>query len=91
VRPFHDRGNVCARLNVCLLRGVGIMRFRLALLLATGLAAVSPARADVLIHIDKSAQFMTVTVDGSQRYAWPVSTGIADYDTPDGEFQAFRA
>ncbi len=49
-----------------------------------------PARADVLIGVDKSAQLMTVTVDGSQRYAWPVSTGIADCDTPDGEFQAFR-
>jgi hypothetical protein len=33
---------------------------------------------------------MTVTVDGAPRYVWPVSTGIADYDTPDGEFQAFR-
>ncbi len=52
--------------------------------------AFTPAHADVLIRIDKAAQLMTVTVDGEQRYAWPVSTGIADYDTPDGEFKPFR-
>ena len=33
---------------------------------------------------------MTVTVDGEQLYAWPVSTGIADYDTPAGDFTPFR-
>jgi hypothetical protein len=52
--------------------------------------AAAPARAEVLIRIDKSAQLMTVTVDGAQRYTWPVSTGVASYDTPDGEFQPFR-
>lgn len=49
-----------------------------------------PAQADVLIHIDKGTQRMTVTVDGHPRYVWPVSTGIAQYDTPDGEFKPFR-
>ena len=33
---------------------------------------------------------MTVTVDGEQLYAWKVSTGLAAYDTPDGELQPFR-
>ena len=68
------------------------MRLRLAVALAAGLTALAltAARADVFIRVDKSAQIMTVTVDGAQRYAWPVSTGMADYDTPDGEFQAFR-
>ena len=63
-----------------------------SLLLAAGLAALTltAARAEVLIRVDKSAQLMTVTVDGAQRYAWPVSTGIADYDTPAGDFQPFR-
>ena len=66
---------------------------RLAVALAAGFAALalSPAaRADILIHVDKAAQIMTVTVDGERRYAWKVSTGIEDYDTPDGDFQAFR-
>ncbi len=68
------------------------MRIRLAVVLAAIVAALafSPARADILIRVDKARQIMTVTVDGEPRYTWNVSTGIADYDTPDGEFQAFR-
>jgi hypothetical protein len=67
------------------------MRCRLIVLLAACAAlAATSARAEVLITVDKAAQLMTVTVDGAQRYAWPVSTGIADYDTPAGDFQPFR-
>jgi hypothetical protein len=54
------------------------------------LALAQPARANVMIIIDKSAQKMTVTVDGEDRYTWPVSTGRPGYDTPSGEFQPFR-
>lgn len=66
---------------------------RLALSIAAvfvTLALVQPARANVMIIIDKSAQKMTVTVDGEDRYTWPVSTGRPGYDTPSGEFQPFR-
>ena len=52
------------------------------------LALAQPARANVMIIIDKSAQRMTVTVDGEQLYTWPVSTGQRGYDTPAGEFTA---
>jgi hypothetical protein len=55
-----------------------------------GLAQPSSARADLFISIDKNAQKMTVSVDGEQLYVWPVATGIARYDTPDGEFKPFR-
>jgi hypothetical protein len=55
-----------------------------------GLAFGQPARADILISVDKSAQRMTVTVDGRPRYNWPVSTGRRGYDTPNGTFTAFR-
>lgn len=48
------------------------------------------AHANVMIIIDKSAQTMTVTVNGDDRYIWPVSTGRAGYDTPLGDFQPFR-
>ncbi len=48
------------------------------------------AHADLLIEIDKSTQRMTVTVDGEQRYKWPVSTGANGYDTPSGAFKPFR-
>jgi len=55
-----------------------------------GLASPAPARANLLITVDKNAQQMTVTVDGDPRYIWPVATGIARYDTPDGQYQPFR-
>jgi hypothetical protein len=50
----------------------------------------SAARADIQINIDKATQHMTVAVDGSQRYDWPVSTGRPGYDTPTGEFKPNR-
>jgi hypothetical protein len=48
------------------------------------------AHADLLINIDKSAQRMTVTLNGEQLYDWPVSTGGDGYDTPSGTFKPFR-
>jgi lipoprotein-anchoring transpeptidase ErfK/SrfK len=48
------------------------------------------AHADLLIKIDKSAQRMTVTVNGEQLYDWPVSSGGSGYDTPSGTFKPFR-
>ena len=48
------------------------------------------ANAELLINIDKSAQRMTVTVNGEQLYEWPVSTGGRGYDTPSGTFKPFR-
>ena len=68
-------------------------RHRVALAFAAVIAALAfaqPARANVMIIIDKAAQKMTVTVDGEDRYTWPVSTGRPGYDTPSGEFQPFR-
>jgi L,D-transpeptidase catalytic domain len=48
--------------------------------------ALTPARADVLVQIDKSSQRMAVSVDGAMRYEWPVSTGRSGYGTPSGTF-----
>ncbi len=48
------------------------------------------AQADLLIEIDKTAQRMTVTVDGHEAYKWTVATGGIDYDTPNGVFKPFR-
>lgn len=68
------------------------MRVRSAALLSTLLLALgtAPALADVVITVDKDAQRMSVAVDGTQRYSWPVSTGAAGYDTPSGSFRPFR-
>jgi hypothetical protein len=54
------------------------------------LAVAQPASANIMIVIDKSAQKMTVTINGEGRYIWPVSTGRNGYDTPNGDFQPFR-
>ena len=54
------------------------------------LPIASAARADIVINVDKSAQQMTVAVDGAQRYVWPVSTGRPGYDTPNGTFKVNR-
>jgi len=43
-----------------------------------------------LITIDKAAQSMSVAVDGSTRWTWPVSTGRDGHATPSGAFQPFR-
>jgi lipoprotein-anchoring transpeptidase ErfK/SrfK len=48
------------------------------------------AAGDVVITIEKSAQRMSVAVDGVTRWKWPVSTGARRYDTPNGSYTAFR-
>ena len=48
---------------------------------------LTPARAGVVVQIDKSSQRMAVRVDGMMRYFWPVSTGRRGYGTPSGVFQ----
>ena len=65
------------------------IRLRVALI-AGALFVSSAAQAAVLVTIDKSIQQMTVAVDGRPLYQWPVSTGKAGYDTPNGKFKAFR-
>jgi len=67
---------------------------RLCLLVASvglfGSAALAPALADVRVRIDKSAQTMTVAVDGYVQHVWPVSTAKRGYYTPTGRFGAHR-
>ena len=45
----------------------------------------SAARAEVVVTVDKASQSMTVSVNGSPRYQWTVSTGL--YGTPSGTFR----
>src|SRR5262245_42527374 len=42
--------------------------------------------SEILITIDKTRQRMSVSVDGIERYDWPVSTGRGGYSTPSGAF-----
>lgn len=63
-----------------------------ASLFAAALTAsfAAPARADIVVNIDKTTQQMSVSVDGQPRYVWPVSTGRRGYDTPNGTFKINR-
>jgi L,D-transpeptidase catalytic domain len=62
------------------------------LLVALGMSAfaTSALAARVEITVNKVSQKMTVKIDGSAEYVWPVSTGRSGYDTPSGQFRPFR-
>jgi len=61
-------------------------RLALAAACVMSVLPIAPAHADVAVHIDKSSQRMSVSVDGAPRYSWPVSTGRSGYGTPSGVF-----
>lgn len=64
---------------------------RAILISVTGLMLLaSSAQAAVSILVDKNAQQMTVSVDGTPRYTWPVSSGNPSHETPNGSFRTFR-
>jgi L,D-transpeptidase catalytic domain len=46
-----------------------------------------PAAADILVNISKTAQRMSVLVDGTARYNWMVSTGGKRFTTPSGVYK----
>jgi L,D-transpeptidase-like protein len=54
------------------------------------LIATMPAAAKVVVTIDKSTQHMSVSVDGTPRYTFTVSTGRAGYGTPNGTYHPQR-
>lgn len=70
-------------------RRLARLAFAVAAVMGTFLAglALSPARAGVVVQIDKSSQRMAVSVDGAMRYSWPVSTGRRGFGTPSGVFR----
>jgi hypothetical protein len=50
----------------------------------------NPAQCGIVVTVDKSAQRLTVVVDGAGRYRWPVSTGRWGYSTPNGSYRPQR-
>src|SRR5215467_3344330 len=66
------------------------MRALFAVFAGLTLLTCTAAQAHVGITIDKNTQTMTVSVDGAERYHWPVSTGIPSYETPNGSYRTFR-
>lgn len=81
--PDMDRAG-----GAIMVRRSGFWRARLAVVAAAVIfgLALGPARAGVVVQIDKSSQRMAVSVDGTTRYNWPVSTGANGYGTPSGVF-----
>jgi len=49
---------------------------------------IKKAGSVVLINIDKTKREMTVSLDGIEKYHWPVSTGRGGYSTPSGTYSA---
>jgi len=62
-----------------------LVPFVVALLIGT-----VPAAAKVVVTIDKSTQHMSISVDGTPRYNFVVSTGRAGYGTPNGTYHPER-
>jgi hypothetical protein len=54
------------------------------------LAGIGCAQAGVVVTVDKSAQRLSVSVDGTPRYEWPVSTARMGYNTPNGSYRPER-
>jgi hypothetical protein len=68
---------------------MSLRKIRMLFAAVTAVVAM-PANANVLITVDKSAQEMTVAVDGATRYQWAVSTARVGYNTPNGTYHPER-
>lgn len=64
-----------------------VVAFAAALALLWGTAGV---QAGVVVIVDKSAQRLSVSVDGHHRYDWAVSTARWGYRTPNGTYRPER-
>ena len=62
----------------------------LGVALAALLSGIACAQAGVVIVVNKSTQRLSVSVDGTPRYEWPVSTARAGYNTPNGTYGVER-
>jgi hypothetical protein len=58
--------------------------------LAALLGDIAGAQAGVVIVVNKSSQRLSVSVDGTPRYEWPVSTARQGYNTPNGTYGVER-
>lgn len=57
------------------------------MVLVVACLAAAPAQAGIVVTVDKTAQRLTVEVDGATRYVWPVSTARWGYRTPNGSYR----
>ncbi|MGH7880621.1 MAG: L,D-transpeptidase, partial [Candidatus Binataceae bacterium] len=67
-----------------------MLRIAFAFAFAVAMALGAQAEAGVVITVDKTAQHLSVAVDGVPRYEWPVSTARIGYRTPNGTYRPER-
>ncbi len=65
-------------------------RFILPLAAVVLMSGFTPARAELLVSVSKLQQRVVISVDGTEAYRWPVSTGVRGHDTPAGVFRPIR-
>ncbi len=65
-------------------------RVTLAIFVLALVFFTAPAQSAIVVTVDKTAQRLTVEVDGTSRYRWPVSTGRWGYNTPNGSYRPQR-
>jgi hypothetical protein len=66
-------------------------RLTIAVIAAAALLGVfTRAEAGIVVTVDKTAQRLSVAVDGFPRYEWPVSTARWGYRTPNGTYKPQR-
>jgi lipoprotein-anchoring transpeptidase ErfK/SrfK len=67
-------------------------RFVIGIVIVAALCGLCcmPAQASIVVTVDKSAQRLSVAIDGSLRYQWPVSTARWGYSTPNGSYRPER-
>jgi hypothetical protein len=65
-----------------------MLRLTIAVFAAAALlGALTRAEAGIVVTVDKTAQRLSVSVDGFPRYEWPVSTARWGYRTPNGTYR----
>jgi lipoprotein-anchoring transpeptidase ErfK/SrfK len=63
-------------------------RFMIAIAAIAALfGSLARAEAGIVVTVDKTAQRLSVAVDGFPRYQWPVSTARWGYRTPNGTYR----
>jgi lipoprotein-anchoring transpeptidase ErfK/SrfK len=71
------------------MRGLCVGRVRAALVAVAFLASTGIAAAELVVKIDKTAQRMSVLVDGAERHVWAISSGL-DGGPPRGTYKPYR-
>ena len=73
-----------------MLTRLAIASLAIGVALAALLSGIACAQAGVVIVVNKSTQRLSVSVDGTPRYEWPVSTARQGYNTPNGTYGVER-